>query len=259
MTYSKLPKCFDGYKIFQISDLHHANFGDNNDKILKKINKFSPNIVVITGDLVSYVDTNFDNVYAFVKTITEKYDVYYVPGNHELLLNDEIRNEFYRGLENCNVKFLDNAFVSLKKDGQSINLYGLYFNLRYYDHSSIIEGGKNDNDIFYFGTKNIESTLGPIDVNKFNLLITHDPDYFDTYSKWGADLTLCGHIHGGLIRLPFIGGLVSPRVIFFPKYDTGAFTANGKDMILSRGLGNTIKTARVFSFPELVEITLRKE
>jgi predicted MPP superfamily phosphohydrolase len=88
-------------------------------------------------------------------------------------------------------------------------------------------------------------------------LLAHNPKYFKSYAAWGADLTLSGHIHGGIVQIPFLGGAVSPQVEFFPKYDAGLFHENDKAMILSRGLGTHTINVRINNTAELVSIKLK--
>ncbi|WDC83435.1 hypothetical protein PL321_11895 [Caloramator sp. mosi_1] len=98
--------------------------------------------------------------------------------------------------------------------------------------------------------------MGKIDDRTYNILLTHNPLYFKTYSSWGADLTLCGHIHGGIIRIPFIGGFLSPERVFFPKYNAGKYEINNNILIVNRGLGNGDFGLRFNNRPEVTVITL---
>lgn len=107
-------------------------------------------------------------------------------------------------------------------------------------------------------TEYLNRVLGNPEKKCFNLLIAHNPDYFDAYADWGADLTVSGHVHGGLMRLPFLGGVISPKLRLFPHYDGGRFEKDGKEMILSRGLGTHTLPIRIFNPGEMVVIRLRK-
>ena len=89
-------------------------------------------------------------------------------------------------------------------------------------------------------------------------MIGHDPDYFPEYAKWGADLTVSGHVHGGLIILPCLGGLISPMIRFFPKYYKGDYSMENSHMIVSAGLGLHTLKIRVNNQPDLVTINLVK-
>ena len=103
----------------------------------------------------------------------------------------------------------------------------------------------------------LEDTLGKSDIRKCNLLIAHNPDYFSEYAKWGADLTLSGHVHGGIMRLPWLGGVLSPSYRLFPKYDGGVFRENGAIMLLGRGMGSHTIPLRFFNPAQLYEVTLK--
>ena len=147
-----------------------------------------------------------------------KRQTYYVVGNHEQNLKDSQLIDLVSKIKNTGVIVLDNQKTTIKKNSEKINLYGLWFNLRYY--KDLTNEYQKDN---YFGIESIEKILGTSNKEDFNILLTHNPVYYNTYIEWGSDLTLSGHIHGGMIRLPFIGGLFSPEKELFPKYDSGVF------------------------------------
>ena len=102
----------------------------------------------------------------------------------------------------------------------------------------------------------VEKLLGSPKKDTFSILIAHNPEYFPYYAAWGADLTVSGHIHGGIMRLPWIGGVISPSLRLFPKYDSGEFEENGKKMILSRGMGLHHIKLRFFNRPEISVIKI---
>ncbi len=87
--------------------------------------------------------------------------------------------------------------------------------------------------------------------------MSHRPEYFKTYVNSNIDLVLTGHAHGGQFRLPFIGGLVAPNQGLFPKYDSGLFTENNTNMVVSRGIGNSIIPVRINNRPEVIIINLQ--
>ncbi len=251
VTSNKIPPSFEGYKILQLSDLHSKNFGNRNNKLIKKINSENPDIVVMTGDMVNTKDTDFEVFINLAEQISKRYDTYYIVGNHEQNLNDDRRKILIDKLNKIGIRVLDNEKVTITRGTESINLYGLWFALRYYKDLN----NEYTKDVF-FGAKQIQTILGNLDIDSYNILLTHNPLYADTYSNWGADLTLSGHIHGGMIRIPFIGGLLSPERKFFPKYDAGKYQVNGKILIVNRGLGNGDFGIRVFNRPEISVITL---
>lgn len=247
---SKLPEVFDGYKIVQLSDLHSKSFGNNNEMLIDMIDKESPNIIVMTGDMVTANEKDFTVFYSLVKELTKKYRVYYVYGNHEGELSLKLKSEITAFLKENGVIVLDNDYISIEKNDEKINLYGLCYTQKYYSY----KGGKK-----HIITENyIKNKLGTIDKNKYNILLTHNPLFFDAYSGYGFDLTLSGHVHGGLIRLPFIGGILSPERKFFPQYSAGVYEKGNSKLVVSRGLSRGTKGFRFFNRPDVVSITLKK-
>lgn len=211
----KIPSKFDGYKILHLSDLHSKSFGNKNEKLIEKISEINPDIIVMTGDMVNCNDTNFDNFFELVKVLVKKYDIYYIVGNHEQNMKKVNKNVIIDFLEANGVKVLDNEKVELVKEDEKINLYGLWCNLRYY--SAKAEGEKEE-----FTLETIEKIMANTKINddEYNILLAHNPNFIESYAAWGADLTLSGHIHGGMVRIPFIGGVFSPDTLLFPKYDS---------------------------------------
>ena len=251
----KVPKEFDGYNIVQISDLHSKLFGENNKKLIQKIKSLNPDIVVVTGDLIDGENNNYNVALDFMKEISKLYRVYYIIGNHEQKAlikkyKDEYK-DYFNKLHQMDFVNLDNNKVEIVKGNSNINLYGLtvpYSCYKYlFDNQ---ETTSIDSDF-------LEEKLGKVDREQFNILLAHTPFYFDEYEKWGADLTLCGHVHGGIVRLPFVGGLLSPDRKFFPKYDLGAYIKNKSTMIVSKGLGGSKVLIRVNCKPEIVNIKLK--
>lgn len=253
---TKIPASFDGYKIVQLSDLHDKSFGKDNSRLIRVIDKQKPDIIVLTGDMINSTDTNFQNLYSFSKQLVKICPVYYIVGNHEQMLASELYKDMIGNLKKTGIIVLDNEKTTLIKNGKKINLYGLWFNLRYYRNLSSQTSGNND---YSLTEDTIEQLIGRAKTSEYNILLTHNPVYFDTYSSWGADLTLSGHIHGGMIRIPFKGGLLSPEIKFFPKYDAGIYENNGNKMFVSRGLGNGTFGIRFFNIPEIAVIVLEKE
>ena len=253
----KVPKEFDGYNIVQISDLHSKLFGENNKKLIQKIKSLNPDIVVVTGDLIDGENNNYNVALDFMKEISKLYRVYYIIGNHEQKslikkYKDEYK-DYFNKLHQIDFVNLDNNKVEIVKGDSNINLYGL--TVPYSCYKYLFDNQETTSIDIDF----LEEKLGKVDREQFNILLAHTPFYFDEYEKWGADLTLCGHVHGGVVRLPFIGGLLSPDRKFFPKYDLGEYNMGKSTMILSKGLGGTKVLPRVNCKPEIVEITLKSK
>ena len=244
---SKIPKSFDGYKIVHISDLHSKEFGKDNKPLIEKTTQEKPDIVVLTGDMVSANETDYTVFFSLVSELTQKYKVYFIPGNHEQALNPKEKSEIITYLEDRGVDVLDNEVAIIKSGDEEINLYGLWYGNKYY----------SENDEYILDEELISELIGNADTDSYNILLSHNPRYFLTYVQWGADLTLSGHVHGGMVRIPFVGAVISPDEGFFPKYDAGLYTEeSGKSIVVSRGLGSGSRGFRLFNRPDLVVITL---
>ena len=251
----KVPKEFDGYNIVQISDLHSKLFGENNKKLIQKIKSLNPDIVVVTGDLIDGENNNYNVALDFMKEISKLYRVYYIIGNHEQKslikkYKDEYK-DYFNKLHQIDFVNLDNNKVEIVKGDSNINLYGL--TVPYSCYKYLFDNQETTSIDIDF----LEEKLGKVDREQFNILLAHTPFYFDEYEKWGADLTLCGHVHGGIVRLPRVGGLLSPDRKFFPKYDLGEYIKNKSTMIVSKGLGGSKVLIRVNCKPEIVNIKLK--
>lgn len=245
---SRIPTSFSGFKIAQVSDLHNAEFGENNARLLKLLSKNEPDIIVITGDLIDAQHTNIDIALNFVKEAIQIAPVYYVTGNHEASLSqyDRLKD----GLESVGVSVLDDRVVELERDGEKITLIGLS------DPDFTVKG-----DVFGEVPAMINTKLEKLTnmENSYTILLSHRPELFESYVSSGIDLILCGHAHGGQFRLPFIGGLIAPNQGLFPKYDAGVFSDHNTHMIVSRGLGNSIIPFRFNNRPEIVLVELCAE
>jgi predicted MPP superfamily phosphohydrolase len=234
----RIPDDFDNFRIVQISDLHNAEFGADNVRLLEKIREQNPDIIVITGDIVDSRRTNLSIALSFAEQAVQIAPTYYVPGNHEGRLNYRFIS---KSLQNVGVIPLLDKRISLTRQGEKISLLGLI------DDNCRPKGTTEDALISL-----MEET------DSYTLLLSHRPTFFDDYVASGADLVLTGHIHGGQFRLPFIGGLYAPGQGLLPKYDAGLFTEGQTNMIISRGLGNSAFPFRINNRPEIVVVTLKK-
>ena len=250
----RLPQAFNAFRILQLSDLHSASFGEDNTNLLAEMEAQNPHIVVLTGDMVNTGDEDFDVFLTFANALGRLYDTYYIVGNHEQNLEEDKQQGLLKEITDMGITVLDNEKLELDRNGDKIDLYGMWFNLRYYKDS----GNPHTKDIS-FDADTMEKIMGSKNSTRFSLLLTHNPLYFNTYAQWGADLTLAGHIHGGMIRIPFVGGLLSPEREFFSKYSEGQYFIDTKSMIVNRGLGNGDFGIRLFNRPEISVITLLKD
>lgn len=235
---SKIPNNFSGYRIAQISDLHNAEFGKNNQKLVALLQSTNPDMIVITGDLVDSNHTNTAVSLAFAKQATQIAPTYYVTGNHEAAISEY--TQLKTGLESLGVTVLENQAVWVEKDTDAIACIGL-----------------NDPAL---ATDAIENTLHTLvdafPPESYKILLSHRPEYFDIYTDAGVDLVFSGHAHGGQFRIPYMGGLIAPGQGLFPQYDSGIYTKENTNMVVSRGLGNSIIPLRIHNRPEIVVVEL---
>lgn len=238
--------CSADKRIAFISDLHCCSFGENNKRLIDRIMSYNPDILVIAGDMV--VGSNMKKIPSamrFLMDISHKLPVYYGFGNHERKVCDLGLADFYfsvvQSLEN--VTILRNESVRPFEES-NLRIYGFDEPVEFFKRGNEMPRGYVD----CFLGKKTEDTV---------LLIAHDPYYFEHYSSWGADLTFAGHLHGGIMRLPLLGGVISPRYQLFPKYDAGCFTKGDSTMLVSRGLGNHAVPFRIFDLPEIGIIDLK--
>ena len=242
---SRIPIAFSGFRIAQVSDLHNAEFGKGNRKLLELLSESKPDIIAITGDLVDAGHTDIGVALDFAKEAVKIAPVYYVTGNHEASLSQY--NELKAGLETIGVTVLDNDAVQLNHGKEAISLIGLS------DPDFTIKG-----DIFGEVPAMVSTKLNNLadDENSYTILLSHRSELFESYVHCNIDLVLSGHAHGGQFRLPFIGGLIAPNQGLFPQYDAGLYTSGSTNMTVSRGLGNSIIPIRFNNRPEVVVIEL---
>ncbi|MBE6562771.1 MAG: metallophosphoesterase [Ruminococcaceae bacterium] len=237
-----LPETFNGYRIAHVSDLHNTEIGKDNEKLLSVLKEAAPDIISITGDIVDSRNTDIDIALQFTKSAMEIAPCYYVTGNHEARISEF--EELKKGLMKAGVIVLADEAVALEQSGETITLLGVN------DPSF-----KTD---YLFGDAEavMKSKLDGIliDKNEFTVLLSHRPELFEVYKDSNIDLVLSGHAHGGQFRLPLVGGLVAPNQGFFPKYDAGLFTKENTNMIVSRGIGNSIIPIRFNNRPEVIVI-----
>ena len=243
----KIPDSFSGFRIAQISDLHNAEFGKENKKLLSLLETCEPDIILLTGDLVDSRNTDIEIAISFSKKATAIAPTYYVSGNHEARI-DEYK-DLIEGLENAGVQVLRNESVLLEQSGENICVAGME------DQSFVTDYLFGDSETV---TKDVLSELIS-DEDVFTILLSHRPELFDAYVECKADLVFSGHAHGGQFRLPFIGGIVAPNQGLFPEYDAGQFKEGSTNMIVSRGIGNSILPFRVNNRPEIVLVELKSE
>lgn len=256
----KLPLSFDGFKFIFISDLHGKIYGKENTTLIQLINKANPDCILIGGDMMvggenpkyefgyspisaKSVDISVD----LISKLSKKYTIIHALGNHEEKLHSELWRKYTEALKEFNVKLIDNdVYRFINDDEEQIDIYGLSLGREFYPKFK-----RKELDV-----RNITDKIGTKGEN-YSILMAHSPVYFSAYSKWGADLTLSGHLHGGIMRLPFVGGVIGPDFFIFPKYSGGLYKENNRNMIVSCGVGMHTVNLRIFNPPELTLVELR--
>lgn len=238
----KLPAAFDGFTIVQISDLHNARFGKDQEKLVALLKAAQPDLIAITGDLIDKRRPGMQNALRFVERAVAIAPVFYVTGNHEAKSKEfPLLKE---ALGRLGVTMLLDRTVSIERGGAHIALAGL-------SDARFVTADKTK-----FAAVSAEKLSAFLPKEGFTLLLAHRPELFAVYRAAGADLTLCGHAHGGQFRLPLVGGLIAPNQGLFPKYTAGLYREEGKCMVVSRGLGNSSIPIRLNNRPEVVKVVL---
>ena len=240
----RIPQGFDGFRIAQVSDLHNAEFGEGNSKLIQLLSQTEPDIILLTGDLIDSRQTNIKIALAFAQEAMKIAPVYFVSGNHEARVSEY--EDLKMGLAEAGVIVLENQKVEITREGDSITLMGI-------DDPSFQES-------YLFGDAESVARQAIDDLQNesdgYTILLSHRPELFELYVETGMDLVFSGHAHGGQFRLPFIGGLVAPNQGFFPKYDACLFSEENTTMIVSRGVGNSIVPLRFNNRPEIISVDL---
>lgn len=256
-------------RILFLSDLHNRTYGQGNRGLLHAVQNEAPDLILIGGDmLVGKVPPSFDAALDFVRRLPDVCRVFYAPGNHEARMKEspdiygQAYEQYRRLLEEAGVCFLDNERSRININGQEFEICGL--DLPIHTYRKFHKSGIRADDITKYlgdidGRDCIQTGSVPKQRRCFTILLAHNPAYMSAYLSWGADLILSGHLHGGLVRIPVLGGIVTPQGFLFPKY-SGEMTREGdQTVIVSRGLGSHTLNIRLFNVPELISVTLIPE
>ena len=232
-----IPEQFGGFRIAQVSDLHNAEFGRDNERLLKLLRESEPDIIVITGDLIDSRNTDLQIALAFAEKAVQIAPCYYVSGNHESRISGWAA--LRKGLSDAGVTVLEDRSVTLERSGGTLTLVGL--------------ADPDFRGPFVAGLREMSGQQ-----EGYTILLSHRPEYFELYADCGVDLVFSGHAHGGQVRLPFVGGLIAPGQGLFPEYDSGLYRQGDTVMLVSRGLGNSIAPLRVNDRPEILVAVLKR-
>lgn len=238
-TSARLPESFDGFRIVQLSDLHGAVFGKNNSRLIEAVAAAKPDIIAITGDMADE-QTDLSVIDSLLAALTELAPVYYVSGNNEWA--DECIGELEAIFEKRGVTYLRNDYVLLTRGENSIVLAGVE------DPNAFTDMITPDE---------LMSSIGRREGGKYTVLLAHRNNWAELYPELEADLILCGHAHGGIVRLPFLGGVLGRGFQLFPEHVDGQHSVGRYELIISRGVGNGVPVPRFLNNPEIVAVTLK--
>ncbi len=235
---AELPVSFDGFKIAVLADVHGEVFGENSSYLLKKTAATAPDIIVMNGDLIDEV-SHLDMLPPLLDGLVEIAPVFFVTGNHEWAVG--CVDELFELLEAYGVTVLRNEYRTLTIGDGTMVLAGI------------------DDPNGPFDQKQPDELMDEIRTaqgDTFTLMLAHRNDSLDMWAELGTDLVLCGHGHGGVVRIPFVGGLIGVDRSFFPDYTAGLYEKGDTSMVVSRGLGNSVVDFRLFNRPQLLVVAL---
>lgn len=237
----KLPDSFDGFRIVQLSDLHGAEFSEENAQLISEVCALAPDIIALTGDFVTD-DSDIGTLRALLPALSAICPVYFISGNHEY--GSGLAAEVKNIAADAGIKYLSNEFSAISRGEDCIILGGVEDPLAYAEMLTPEE---------------LADAMCTASPEAFRILLGHRNYWMREYPGLPVDLILCGHAHGGLIRIPGIGGLIGTDRQLFPDYEAGLFDNGAYTMIVSRGLGNSVPVPRFLNRPEIVCVTLRAQ
>lgn len=252
----KLGEEWNGSRLVFLSDLHGNSFGENNIRLKEAMEEIRPEAVLIGGDMMivkPWKEMDFSGLEDLLQWLCGRYPVYYANGNHESRMGSE--PEVYPGwysvfqemLKRTGITWLSDSHAEIKKGESSLHLYGLNIEKEYY----------NKGKIRPLTADYVKEHLGSCCEDGYCLLLAHTPVYLKDYAAWGADLILSGHFHGGTIRLPGLGGVMSPQFQFFSPFNRDVVYENGVPMVISAGLGTHSVNIRLNNPPQIVVLELK--
>lgn len=251
-----LPDAFEGFRITQVSDLQSEYFGEEQRELLAAVEATHPDIIVFTGDLIDRNHTDYEAARIAMEGLVGIAPVYYVNGNHEMALDETKIEAFYEELADMGVHVLFDRHARVNREGAELHLLGLsehtVFACKDYVRSNKVRA---DEDMMKDALVRLSENVSEED---FVVLLSHEPQYLETYALPKIDLIFSGHAHGGQIRLPFTDGLYAPGQGPLPKMTSGMHTSGTSTLVISRGVGNSTFPFRVFNRPEIVTVELHR-
>lgn len=227
------------FRIVQLSDLHLHEFGEKNAELVDWVKRLAPDIIAITGDMNNHFNDDTHVVTELCSQLTEITDVYYVMGNHEWVDYIDRHTDIKKDIVATGVKMLENSYVEITVNGNKVVVGGLVNEVSNYEK--------------YTGPQFMEKFMN---ADGFKILLVHYPEFFlGTLNHYAIDLAMCGHTHGGIVRIPRLGGLYASDQGFLPELYEGMQTVRGGSVVvISRGLGGESKIPRINNNPEIVVV-----
>lgn len=236
----RLPASFENFHIVQLSDLHGEHFGKNNEELIEIVKELRPDLIAITGDMAD----NMKNIHVFeqlLKGIQDIAPIYYVSGNHEQ--GGGIAPQMKELVKNHGAQYLGNEYMPIYRNGERIIIAGVDDPM---GRADMIKPDK------------LVENLRQEYPQDYTLLLGHRNYWVREYPGLPVELILSGHAHGGVVRLPFIGGLFNVKHSLFADYEIGLYEGEQFIMCVSRGLGNSVPVPRMFNRPEIISIKLKQ-
>lgn len=251
----KLKKSMRPFRLVFLSDLHNRAYGEQQQELLEAIDMLNPDMILCTGDMLTAEKKAAMDaaIQLFEGLAKRRVPVICSNGNHESRMRQRLYvygkqyQEYAQKLHSMGIQILVNEKMDYPVNGKKLSIYGYELPLKYYKKFGQLP----------YDEKDLLLKFGVLDESAFHILLAHNPVYFDSYAAWGADLTLSGHLHGGIIRLPLLGGLITPQAKLFPKYDRGLFEQDDKYLVVSGGLGEHTVPIRFMNPRQLICIELR--
>jgi predicted MPP superfamily phosphohydrolase len=238
ITVESAPDGFSGYRIAVISDLHGKEFGEGNQRLLNFVAGLEPDLIAVVGDIL-HEESQMAMIPAVAEGLAAIAPTYYVTGNHEWAAG--VVPELEPMLEECGVNVLSNEYLVLEMNGDRLALLG----------AEDPNGYANQKTVGQLADQ-VRSEQGPV----YQLLLSHRNNKYEDYAAAKVDLSLTGHAHGGLIRIPGTDGLIGPTRELMPHYTAGLYDLDYGQMVVSRGLGNQPPAFRLLNRPDVPLVVL---